>query len=196
LPEDDEQPLLELIDQAQREDDPNAAAAAFAALVRRFERTALAVAYAVVGNAATAGDVTQDAFIKAWQRIGELKEPRRFAAWLSRIVRNTAHDHLRRRPRHEVSVDQQPASGADDRLVVVDPLTQMDRREVRRGIEAALAELDELTRSAVMLRYYHGMASRQIGELLNLSPAAVDMRLSRARTQLREKLAALAPARC
>ena len=159
---------------------------------RPFRRTALAVAYAVVGNASAAGDVTQDALIKAWQRVGELKEPQRFAAWLGRIVRNTAHDHLRRRPRREVSADQQQAACVDERLVV-DPLTQIDRREVRRGIDAALSELDELTRSAVVLRYYEGMASKEIGELLDLSPAAVDMRLSRARTALREKLAALAP---
>jgi len=191
LQDDDEQPLPQLIAQAQCTDDPTAAAAAFAQLVGRFERTALAVAYAVVGNASAAGDVTQDALIKAWQRVGELKEPQRFAAWLGRIVRNTAHDHLRRRPRREVSVDQQAAC-VDERLVV-DPLTQVDRREIRRGIDAALAELDEQTRSAVVLRYYEGMASKEIGELLDLSPAAVDMRLSRARTTLREKLASLAP---
>jgi RNA polymerase sigma factor (sigma-70 family) len=52
--------------------------------------------------------------------------------------------------------------------------------------------LDETTRMAVTLRYYEGMSAKEIGELLDMSPPAVDMRLSRARSVLREKLADLA----
>jgi RNA polymerase sigma factor (sigma-70 family) len=52
-----------------------------------------------------------------------------------------------------------------------------------------LATLDETTRSAMVLRYYDGQSSREIGELLGLSPAAVDMRLMRGRQALKERLA-------
>ena len=58
----------------------------------------------------------------------------------------------------------------------------------------AIVCADEQTRTAVVLRYYENLSSRQIGELLELSPAAVDMRLSRARAELREKLAWADPA--
>jgi RNA polymerase sigma-70 factor, ECF subfamily len=171
----------ELVRRAQKRDD-----AAFAQLVRLFERTALAIAYSVVGDASTAGDVTQEAFIRAWQRLRELDDPDRFGAWLARIVRNLATDQARRRPGETIGM---PANDP----AVVSATNEIDRTETQEGISAALAELDELTRSAVVLRYYQGLASKEIAELLELSPSAVDMRLSRARAQLRQKLAWLDP---
>jgi RNA polymerase sigma factor (sigma-70 family) len=183
--EHDESPL-DLVARARIGDE-----AAFAELVRRFERTALAIAYAVVGESSTAGDVTQEAFLRAWQRLGELTDPARFGAWLARIVRNLATDHVRRRRSRELSHDQIGEVGTSDgpRLVVDDPLEQLNRAELRQRINGTLAELDELSRSAVVLRYFEGLASKEIGELLDLSAAAVDMRLSRARAELKKKLA-------
>jgi RNA polymerase sigma factor (sigma-70 family) len=159
---------------------------AFAELIQRFERTALSVAYGCVGDASTAGDVTQEAFLRAWQRLGELKEPERFGAWLSRIVRNLAADHVRRRPFQQVQ-NMEVLEGLDPSRI--DPTADLDRAEMKHRLDQALGTLDETTRSAVVLRYYDGMPSKRIGELLGLSAAAIDMRLSRARAELREKLA-------
>jgi RNA polymerase sigma factor (sigma-70 family) len=161
-------------------------AAAFAQLIGRYERTALAIAYGQLGCASSAGDVAQEAFLRAWQRLDELKEPARFGAWLTRIVRNLAADHIRRRPFQQVD-NMEVLDGIEP--VRLDPTADMDRAEMRSRIDEALDALDETTRSAVVLRYYEGMPSKRIGELLELSPAAVDMRLSRARAILREKLA-------
>jgi RNA polymerase sigma factor (sigma-70 family) len=162
--------------------------AAFAALVRLYERTALAIAYAIVQDASTAGDVTQDAFLRAWERLGELEDPARFGAWIARIVRNLATDAIRRRPRE--MCDNGESVNAHPRHVI-DPTHELARQDERRAINAALATLDELTRSAVALKYYEGLSTKQIAELLEMSPGAVDMRLSRARNELREKLARL-----
>jgi RNA polymerase sigma factor (sigma-70 family) len=156
-------------------------AEAFAALIRRFERVALSVAMGVIGEASAAGDVVQEAFLRAWQRLGELQDANRFGAWLCGIVRNLATDHFRRR--------QAQARHVRESLSPVAPPTQrIERDETRQLIDAAMASLDEVSRSAVMLRYYEGQSSREIAALLNLTPAAVDMRLSRARQALREKL--------
>jgi RNA polymerase sigma factor (sigma-70 family) len=159
---------------------------AFAALIALYERTALAVAYATLGDASGAGDVAQEAFLRAWQRLGELKEPARFGAWLTRIVRNLAADQIRRRPFQQLESTDVLESIEPCRA---DPTADLDKAETRGRIDEALATLDETTRSAVVLRYYDGLPSKRIGELLNLSPAAVDMRLSRARAELRDKLA-------
>lgn len=159
---------------------------AFADLIRQHERTALAIAYASLGDAAAAGDVAQEAFLRAWQRLHELKEPARFSAWLARIVRNLAADQTRKRSFQQLADDQQIQ---DAGTASADPAARLDRQELSDGIDAALATLDEVTRLAVVLRYYDGLPSKQIGELLELSPAAVDMRLSRARVELRERLA-------
>ena len=55
---------------------------AFAALIGRYERTALAIAYSAIGRGDRAGDAVQEAFARAWQKIGTLKEPARFGSWL------------------------------------------------------------------------------------------------------------------
>lgn len=164
----------ELVERAQRKD-----RSAFADLARRYERIALAMAYSVVGNSDTAGDVTQEAFLRAWQRISELNDPERFLHWFGRIVRNAAIDHVRRRP-----TDSLNAHDGD----FVDPGSATDQDENRQAINLALSQLDELTRAAIVLRYYEELSSKQIAELLDLSPAAVDMRLSRGRAELKQHL--------
>jgi RNA polymerase sigma-70 factor, ECF subfamily len=180
----DESPSL--VTRAQRQDQ-----AAFSELVRRHERTALAIAYAVVGDASLARDVVQEAFLRTWQRLGDLDAPARFPAWIARIVRNEATDHLRRgRGRFAArTAGDEGAVSPDGPRCVVDPAAEADRHEMRGSINIALAQLDDLTRAAVVLRYYQDLSSKEIGELLELSPAAVDMRLSRARAQLKQLLA-------
>jgi len=185
-----ERSLEELVTQARSGD-----AEAFAELIRRHERTALAIAYSSLGDAAAAGDVAQDAFLRAWQRLGELKEPARFSAWLARIVRNLAADQTRRRGWQTLASAEHlddlagGAGSAAPASAGADPSADLDRDETRQRIDEALQTLDEVTRSAVVLRYYDGLPSKRIGELLDLSAAAVDMRLSRARSELRDKLA-------
>ena len=167
-----------LVRQAQRGD-----ARAFSALIARYERSVLAVAYSAVGDSDRAADAAQEAFLKAWQKLEMLKEPQCFGNWLLGIARNVALDagrKLRRQPA-EPLVDQDVPTKAD-------PLAAMHQREQSDRIAAALQQLDELSRSAVVLRYYENLSSREIGQLLSLSPAAVDMRLMRARQQLKEFL--------
>jgi RNA polymerase sigma factor (sigma-70 family) len=174
-------------------------AVAFAGLVGRYERTALAVAYSTLGDANASGDVVQEAFLKAWQRLADLKEPERFGAWLSRMVRNLAIDSRRRKPLALAGETLDELDGSHPSDVATesdDPSSAFVRRETRQQINEALAGLDELTRSAVVLRYYDNLSSKQIGELLGMSPAAIDMRLSRARAELKQSLAHIHADRC
>lgn len=172
-----DQSQRELVDRACRRDP-----AAFSRLIASYERTALAIAFAIVGDPAAAGDAVQEAFLKAWRCLAELKDPDRFPGWLAQVVRNAALDARRRRPAptHDIDTLSIPFTH--------DPAAGLERSESRQRIEAALAELDDVTRSVVVLRYYDSLSSRQIGQLLDLSPAAVDMRLSRGRQELRLKL--------
>ena len=173
--------------------------AAFAALVDAYERVALAVAYAVTNDAGGAGDVVQDAFLRAWQRVADLKEPEKFGAWLCGIVRNLAIDAARARAVRSVIQGHRNDGGfrptdASHELASAtdgDPLQELDRRDRRERVATALQRLDEVSRSALVLRYYDNLSSKQIGELLGLAPTAVDMRLMRARRQLRGYLAEL-----
>ena len=86
----DEQ-LAQLVRRAQRGD-----GGAFASLIRRCERPALAIAYAHLRDADRAGEVVQEAFIRSWRKLGDLEDPARFVPWLCGIVRNLAIDCRRR----------------------------------------------------------------------------------------------------
>lgn len=174
-----DQEVLSLVCRARKRD-PDA----FATLIQRYERTALAVAYAQVHDAHRAGDAAQEAFLRAWQELPHLLEPGKFGGWLLQIVRNAAIDARRRiRPSAPVFPDLAAKN--------TDPARELEAADRAAKVKAALAALDETTRTAVTMRYYEGLSAKEIGEALELSPAAVDMRLSRARTQLRDLLAPL-----
>jgi RNA polymerase sigma-70 factor (ECF subfamily) len=170
-----------LVEKARRKD-----ADAFAALIRQYEKIALSVAYGVLGNATAAGDVVQDAFIRAWQRLSDLREPERFGTWVCGIVRNLAIDALRRRKPTDVLG---PANAVlDPGRWTINPLEEVDRREKSRKVAEAIASLDEASRLVVTMRYYEDLSSKEIADRLEMTPAAVDMRLSRARKLLKTLL--------
>lgn len=196
--DDDGGDLVALVRRAQRKD-----AEAFTQLIRRYERVALSVAHAAIGGTIDvggtgAGDVVQEAFLRAWQRLPELKEPARFGPWLCGVVRNLAIDARRRLGVRKLHVQRGGESGddgpapqaqiADDRAA--GPHEQLHRQERDALLAEAIESLDEVSRTAVVLRYYENLSSKQIGELLALNATAVDMRLSRARQLLRARLQA------
>ncbi len=157
-------------------------AAAFEELIRRYERVALSVAYSVLGNAADAGDAVQEGFLRAWQRLGDLQDPEKFGPWVCNIVRNRSLD-VRRRGKHVRSsgvAENESGDTGPHLRYADDPSDQLQAREERERVGQALASLDEQTRTAVVMRYYDGRSSKEIGAVLGLNPAAVDMRLSRA----------------
>src|SRR5882762_4685241 len=99
-----------LVRQAQRRD-----ARSFAALIARYERSVLAVAYAAVGDGDRAADAAQEAFLRAWRKLESLKEPQCFGNWLLGIARNVALDagrKLRRQPAEPLA-DQDVPTRAD-----------------------------------------------------------------------------------
>ena len=142
----------------------------------------LAVALAVSGEGQMAGDLAQEAFLRAWQKLGNLQDPSRFGAWICGIVRRLAID-FRRKQKPPIEQERSAQQGPD---------VPLQQREQRQQIAEALARLDDVSRCVVVLRYYEELSSREIGQMLDLSAAAVDMRLSRARRELREHLSFLA----
>src|SRR3954470_11667081 len=162
-------PVGELVSRARRGD-----GAAFAQLIRLHERLALGVAFGILHDPQAAGDAVQEALVKAWRRLADLSVDAHFPGWLCGIVRNLCLDH-RRRKRLDTRGIEEAHAHADPRHG--EPADELGRRETGERVWAALESLDETTRSAVVLRYYEDLSSREIAELLGLSTAAVDMRL-------------------
>ncbi len=162
---------------------------AFAELISRYERSALAVAYGLLADGHRAGDAVQEAFLKAWQELPRLADAKRFGGWLMQIVRNAALDIRRRKAG---AIGRALSSGAEMPDLAArspGPAANAEEQERSRRVREALAALDEQTRAMVTMRYYEGLSSHEIGALLEVTPAAVDMRLSRARSRLKEMLA-------
>ena len=164
-------------------------ARAFEELIRRHAGAAYAVALAVVGTAAEAEDVCQDAWLRALERLDSLREPARFAAWLLQVVRNTARNRLefrRRReadplpPDHDVRVADRAQPG---------PWGELAQRDLRSRLEGALARLDEVPRQVVLLYDLEGWSHRAIGDLLGISEVMSRQHLFQARRRLRKWLA-------
>ena len=161
-----------LVERARRGDE-----AAFEMLVRRHYRAAYAVALALLGNQLDAEDVCQEGFIL------DDCEPARFAAWLSRIVRNRAHNYRDyQRVRTAVQLDDTSAASSENSA------RHVERSELREVLEAALRELTDMQREVVLLHDLEGWKHRAIAEMLGISGGACRQHLFHARRALRDRL--------
>jgi len=148
---------------------------ACAALIKRHAQQVLAICVGMVTNAHDAEDVAQEALAQAFTRIPALRDPEQFGPWLARIARNACIDLLRRRTRERRVLAEQVRP---DRSGLADTT----------GLERAIAQLPEKYRLALLLYYFDGQSTENVAKMLNLSPAGVSTRLSRARRELRKLL--------
>jgi RNA polymerase sigma-70 factor (ECF subfamily) len=150
-----------------------------ALLFERYWPQAWRAALAVTGSRASADDIAQDAFERAFSGIGEFEEGRPFGPWLHRIVVNRAIDVLRRE-RRRADIEnawQQPATWAEPDAP--DPQAL-----------AALARLSPERRAVVVLRHLLDFHPPEIAAVLGIPVGTVNSRLGRALAELRETLEA------
>ncbi len=153
---------------------------AYNLLVSRWEKRVFNYLLRLVGDREDALDLTQEAFLKAYQSLGKLQEPSRFAPWLFRIAHNEAFSHLRRK-RPEVLPDGRPLEDTGGTRVF--PL------ELSLAVNMALARLSEEQRETVLLKIYQGFKFEEIAEVLSCPVSTVKSRLYTALDILRETLA-------
>jgi RNA polymerase sigma-70 factor, ECF subfamily len=173
-----------LVDRARRGD-----AAAFEVLLRRYFRPSYLIALSELGERAEAEDACQDGFVKAWEHLAECRDGDRFGSWLSRIVRNTAHNrraYLRVRRTELLEPDAlEPAVSSSE--------PDLERRELALALHAALAKLRPVQREVVLLHDLDDWRHARIAELLEISEVMSRRHLSDARKQLRVLLKGRAP---
>jgi RNA polymerase sigma-70 factor (ECF subfamily) len=139
-----------------------------------------------VRSAETARDLAQDVAFRAWQRLGSLKDPRTFPAWLRRIAANAARDHLRRLAvRREDDLEHALSLAGRD-----DPQDRAERTaEVRLMLAALAGEDAEVVR--LLVARAEGVSVEALAAELEISADALKMRVMRARKRLRARLEAL-----
>lgn len=152
---------------------------AFAVLVKRYERPVRAVALDVLGDYHSATDVSQDAFVKAYERLSGLRKPKAFGPWLMKITRRCALDSVRRKPK-ETRLDTKAAPAIEN------PDGRLD--EDKQRLLAAVVTLPKAEKQVVMLRYFGENSVNDVAEILGRSVGTVTKQLSRARIRLRKIL--------
>ena len=156
---------------------------AFVEIVARHQAVVCGVALGILGEFALAEDAAQEAFVTAWRRIQDLREPEKLRAWLIRIARNTALGQRRRTREFD------PLTAADD-PPDEDPTPDgaLVSDEEAALVREALERLPELLRLPMVLFYRQEQSVREVAEALELSEDAVKQRLARGREILRDRL--------
>ena len=167
--------------------------AAFDVLVRKYQHKIVKLVTRYVHDGTEALDVAQEAFIKAYRAIHGFRGDSAFYTWLYRIAINTAKNHLvaegRRPLEHGVDLQDPEQYEAQARLRDVDtPERLLLTDEIQRTVEAAIAELPEDLRTAIVLRELEGMSYEQIAETMGCPVGTVRSRIFRAREAIDEKL--------
>ena len=162
---------------------------AFEELVRRWSGRVTALCHARVGRAG-AEDLAQETLLRAYRGLRTLVEPDKFGPWLCGIAVRTCLDWLKSRDRTHVPFSVLvPNAGADqvlDRPSLAEP--ELDREDELHRLMTEVEALPEECREVVMLYYYQDVTYRDLAQLLGVSPATINARLTRARTLLRERL--------
>ena len=180
-----------LVEQAKAGDQDS-----FGQLLSRHESAMLAIARSYFASEADVADAVQEAFVKAFQKLGQLKAGDRFAGWLTRITVNTCLATLRSRS-DKVSLEQfattvqlRPRLGQ----VQFTPATLASKGERSDLVKAAIGRLPEDLRVVLMLRFGEDMTYDQVAEYLDVAPSTVQGRLHRAKQALRKTLRTLGSA--
>jgi RNA polymerase sigma-70 factor, ECF subfamily len=166
---------------------------AFETLVNRYERKIFRLTQNITQNREDAEDAMQEAFLKAYEHLGDFEGNSRFYTWLVRIAVNQALMKLRRRRPNVVSLDEEIDTGED--MVPRDvedwgpsPIERYEQTELGEILAKVIAELDPPFRIVFQLRDIEQLSTEETAEALGLSVPAVKSRLLRARLKLRQKL--------
>ncbi|MDF2726422.1 MAG: hypothetical protein K0Q59_6100 [Paenibacillus sp.] len=150
--------------------------------IERYAHAVYALAYSRIGDYHYAQDIAQETFLKAYLNRHFLKDPAKAGSWLYAIAARTSADWVRSNRVASICIDQYGELEADwtTEEIVID-------REQRSSVWHALEQLDEASRTVLVLFHMNDWSLQEIGSFLNIGVKAVDSRLRRAREKLRDR---------
>jgi RNA polymerase sigma-70 factor (ECF subfamily) len=164
---------------------------AFVALVDRYRDRAVNIAFRYLGVRAGAEDLAQEAFVRVYETRHTFDPSLDFSPWFHRILTNLCLDYLRREDRRGGHLtllpedDEAPTLQADD---ATSPSEHAERDELSCRVRAAVAQLPNRQRMALILQHYEGLSYDEIARAMRCSRGTADGLLSRARASLRDWL--------
>lgn len=153
---------------------------AFDELVDRYQITMYRTALSIVKDSEVAKDVTQNGFIKSWEKLESYNPEYKFYSWLYRIVRNEALNKVR-----DVKNTESISFAATDGET---PFHKVIKKEENRQLYEAIEALDQKFSSVIYLRHFEELSYKEIADVLDIDENKVKSRLYGARMKLRESL--------
>jgi len=169
---------------------------AFEELVSRHRDKLYARAYSMMRNEDEALDLSQEAWVKGWQRLHQFQGDSSFGTWMTRIVINLCLDQLRRHKRQRAesieAIDEE-SGGVERQMPVItpNPTAGLERSELRQRIDQALGQLSYEHRTALVLHEFEEMEYKEIAKKMGCSIGTVMSRLFYARRKMAGLLAGL-----
>ena len=167
---------------------------AFDVLVLKYQQRIASVVSRYLRDQDEVADVTQEAFIKAYRALANFRGDAQFYTWLYRIAINTAKNHLVAKSRRPPNTDKDISDGEfSENSVVLEtedqPETLLARDQLQTVILAAVEDLQEDLRTALMLREFDGLSYEEIAEIMACPVGTVRSRIFRARETIEKKMA-------
>ena len=160
--------------------------AAFAAIVHRHQDRLFRYLHRMTGSRDDALDLTQDAFLRAWEALPGWRPQARFTTWLFQIGRNAALDTLRRRGTVELDSGGVLPEAVD---LAADPMRRLDAAQQLERLAESLTALNPEHREILIMRDIEDLPYDEIGAVLGLAEGTVKSRLARARAALLARMA-------
>ena len=170
----------------------NGQTSAYEVLVRRWSARVVGYIRSRVGCPEVAEDIAQDSLLKAFRSLHTLADPSKFGPWILSIAHRSAIDWLKAKARGEVKfsdADVGETGGLSDgwRSNEEPPETHLARREQATRLRAEIDALPDPLREVVMMYYYDDVTYKELADMLGISAATVNARLTQARNALRER---------
>jgi RNA polymerase sigma-70 factor (ECF subfamily) len=162
---------------------------AFEELVARYRDKIFARAFTMLRNEDEAIDLSQEAWVKAWQRLNQFQGDASFLTWVTRIVINLCLDELRKHKRQRTeSIEQmdEEGGGVERQLPVItpNPSEGIEREELKMYIDNAMQQLSDEHKTVLVLHEYDGMEYKEIAKKVGCSIGTVMSRLFYARKRM------------
>ena len=163
---------------------------AFAELVEKYQKAVHTLAWRKIGDFHIAEDITQDTFLKVYQRLHTLKDPKQFSGWLYVITSNLCatwlrKKHIRTEPLEDEAATMTPEDAFSQHIVEERNKTAAESQ--REVVKKLLAKLKESERTVMMLHYLGEMTVEEISRFLGVSASTIKSRLRRARNRLQKE---------
>jgi RNA polymerase sigma-70 factor (ECF subfamily) len=188
-PEIPQVPDEKLVRRAQRGD-----MVAFEELVGRHRDKIYARAFSMMRNEEDAIDLSQEAWVKGWQRLKQFQGESSFVTWMTRIVINLCLDQLRKHKRQRAESIQQmeeDLGGVERQMPVltINPTEGLERKELRARIDRALGQLSHEHRTVLILHEFEDLEYKEVAKRMQCSIGTVMSRLFYARRKMANLMA-------